>query len=57
MVSLGALAAKVFGSANERKVKAYRSKVEAINALESEVEGLTDDELRGRTEEFPSPSC
>jgi preprotein translocase subunit SecA len=50
--SLGSFAAKVFGSANDRKVKAYRSKVEAINALEPEVAKLTDDELRARTIEF-----
>ena len=52
MVSFGALAAKVFGSANDRKVKSYRSKVEAINALEADVAKLSDDELRARTAEF-----
>ncbi len=52
MVSIGALAAKVFGSANDRKVKSYRSKVEAINALEADVAKLSDDELRARTAEF-----
>ena len=57
MVSIGALgsfAAKVFGSSNDRKVKAYRGRVEAINALEPEVAKLTDDELRARTTEFRS---
>ena len=52
MVSIGALAAKVFGSANDRKVKSYRPKIEAINALEAEVAKLSDDELRARTEAF-----
>ena len=52
MVSFGALAAKVFGSANDRKVKSYRPKVEAINALESEVAKLSDADLRARTEQF-----
>ncbi|MEQ1614006.1 MAG: DEAD/DEAH box helicase, partial [Hyphomicrobiaceae bacterium] len=52
MVSIGALAAKVFGSANDRKVKSYRTKVEAINALEADVAKLSDDELRARTAEF-----
>ncbi len=52
MVSLGALAAKVFGSANDRKVKATRPKVDAINALEPEVSKLSDAELRARTPEF-----
>jgi preprotein translocase subunit SecA len=52
MLSFGALAAKVFGSANDRKIKAYRPRVEAINALEPELESLTDAELRARTETF-----
>jgi preprotein translocase subunit SecA len=52
MLSFGALAAKVFGSANDRKIKAYRPTVDAINALEPELEGLTDAELRARTEAF-----
>jgi preprotein translocase subunit SecA len=52
MLSFGALATKVFGSANERKVKKYTSSVDAINALEPEVAALTDEQLRARTEEF-----
>jgi preprotein translocase subunit SecA len=52
MLSFGALATKVFGSANERKVKKYASSVDAINALEPEVAALTDEQLRARTEEF-----
>jgi preprotein translocase subunit SecA len=47
-----ALAKKLFGSSNERKVKAMRSKVEAINALEREFEALSDAALRGKTDEF-----
>ncbi|WP_072395040.1 preprotein translocase subunit SecA [Hyphomicrobium sp. CS1GBMeth3] len=50
--SFGTLASKIFGSSNERRVKSYRSRVEAINALEPEIEKLTDDELRARTEMF-----
>ena len=50
--SLGTFASKIFGSSNERRVKGYRSRVEAINALEPEIARLTDDELRARTEEF-----
>jgi preprotein translocase subunit SecA len=46
MLSFGALATKVFGSANERKVKKYTSSVDAINALEPEVAALTDEQLR-----------
>jgi preprotein translocase subunit SecA len=48
----GAFAKKIFGSANDRRVKGYQPKVKAINALEAELEKLSDDELRGRTEAF-----
>ncbi|MFH3480654.1 preprotein translocase subunit SecA [Xanthobacter variabilis] len=49
---LGGLARKLFGSANDRRVKGYRPRVQAINAMEKEVEALSDDALRARTEEF-----
>jgi preprotein translocase subunit SecA len=49
---LGALAKKIFGSANDRRVKGYRPKVEAINALETELAALDDDQIRARTEMF-----
>jgi len=52
MLSFGALAAKVFGSANDRKIKSYRPTVDAINALEPELEQLSDSALRARTETF-----
>jgi preprotein translocase subunit SecA len=52
MLSFSALAAKVFGSANDRKIKAYRPTVELINALEPELEQLSDGELRARTDMF-----
>jgi preprotein translocase subunit SecA len=52
MLSFGGFASKIFGSSNERKVKGFRARVAAINALESEVQALTDDELRARTETF-----
>jgi len=48
----GAVARKLFGSANDRRVRKYQPRVQAINALEQELVGLTDDELRGRTDEF-----
>jgi preprotein translocase subunit SecA len=47
---LGALAKKIFGSANDRRLKTYRPKVQAINALEPELAALSDDELRARTD-------
>ncbi|MBO4121702.1 preprotein translocase subunit SecA [Cupriavidus gilardii] len=43
---------KVFGSRNERLIKQYRRTVERINALEPKFEALSDDELRGMTEQF-----
>ena len=52
MLSIGAIAAKVFGSANDRKVKTYRPRVEEINALEPEVSKLSDEQLRARTDMF-----
>ena len=46
------LLGKVFGTKNERVVKALMPKVVAINALEPQIEKLTDAELRAKTEEF-----
>src|SRR3954463_2055142 len=48
----GSLAKKIFGSVNDRRLKSYRPKVEAINAMEPELAALSDDQLRARTEEF-----
>jgi preprotein translocase subunit SecA len=52
MVGLGALARKLFGSSNDRRIKGYAPRVAAINALEPELQALTDDQLRARTAEF-----
>jgi preprotein translocase subunit SecA len=52
MVSLGALATKIFGSSNDRRLKSYNAKVPAINALEPQFEALSDEELRAKTAEF-----
>ncbi len=49
---IGSLARKFFGSSNDRRIKGYGPRVNAINALEAEVAKLTDDQLRARTEEF-----
>lgn len=49
---IGALARKFFGSANDRRVKGYQSRVNAINALEPEVSKLSDEALKARTAEF-----
>jgi preprotein translocase subunit SecA len=46
------LLGKVFGTKNERVVKALMPKVRSINALEPEIQKLTDAELRAKTDEF-----
>ncbi len=52
MISFGNLAAKLFGSSNDRLLSAYYPKIDAINALEPEIEALSDEELKARTEKF-----
>ncbi|PXW65944.1 preprotein translocase subunit SecA [Methylobacterium sp. B4] len=49
---LGALAKKIFGSSNDRRVKGFRPRVAAINALEPEIAALSDEQLRARTQSF-----
>jgi preprotein translocase subunit SecA len=49
---LASIAKAIFGSANDRQVKKYQPKVDAINALEAELAKLSDAELRGKTDEF-----
>ena len=52
MLGLGTLAKKVFGTPNDRKIKATRPLVEKINALEPEFEKLSDDDLKAKTDEL-----
>src|SRR4249920_268520 len=47
-----AIARKLFGSSNERRIKGYLPRVDQINALEKELAGLSDEALRARTEAF-----
>src|SRR4051794_28584601 len=49
---IGGLARQFFGSANDRRLKGYQSRVNAINALEPEVSKLSDEALKARTAEF-----
>jgi preprotein translocase subunit SecA len=49
---INTLLGKVFGTKNEREVKRLQPRVAAINALEAEMQKLSDDELRGKTAEF-----
>ena len=46
---LNNLAKRLFGSANDRFVKTLQGIVDAINAVEPEVEALSDDDLKART--------
>jgi preprotein translocase subunit SecA len=46
------LLGKIFGTRNERVIKSLMPNVQAINALEPEIQKLTDAELRAKTEEF-----
>jgi preprotein translocase subunit SecA len=46
------LLGKVFGTKNERVIKSLTPKVQAINALEPQVQKLSDAELRAKTDEF-----
>jgi preprotein translocase subunit SecA len=43
---------KIFGSRNERLIKKYSHSVRAINALEPQIEALSDEQLRAKTDEF-----
>ena len=43
---------KIFGSRNDRLLKQYRSGVTRVNALEAQYEQLSDEALRGKTQEF-----
>lgn len=52
MLGIGTIAKKVFGTPNDRKIKATRPLVAQINALEPEFEKLSDDEIKVRTAEL-----
>jgi len=43
---------RMFGSANDRRLKGYRPKIAEINALEPEFAALTDEQLRAKTDAF-----
>ncbi len=52
MLGLGSIAKKVFGTTNDRQVKALGPLVDKINALEPEFEALSDQGLVDKTEAF-----
>ncbi len=43
---------KTFGSTNKKIIKSFRKIAQQINALEPEMQSLSDEELAGKTEEF-----
>ncbi|SDD07699.1 protein translocase subunit secA [Ectopseudomonas chengduensis] len=43
---------KLFGSKNEREVKRLLKAVQSVNVLEEQMIALSDEQLRGKTEEF-----
>ncbi|MEM6712664.1 MAG: preprotein translocase subunit SecA, partial [Pseudomonadota bacterium] len=52
MLGLGSFATKFFGSSNDRLVKGFQARVDTINALEPEIEALSDEALKAKTDEF-----
>ena len=49
---VGKLFKKIFGSRNERLVKSMRKTVAQINAMEAEIQALSDEQLQAKTSEF-----
>jgi preprotein translocase subunit SecA len=49
---IGKALAKVFGTSNEREIKRLRPVIDQVNALEPEMQQLTDEQMRAKTEEF-----
>ena len=52
MLGFGGLAKRIFGTSNDRLIKSFQGKVEAINALEPQIEALSDEELKAQTGKF-----
>ena len=52
MLGFGTITKKVFGTPNERKIKATQPLVDKINALEPTFKALSDDEIKAKTVEF-----
>ena len=49
---LGTIAKAIFGSANDRYVRSLDRTIATINALEPQIQALSDDELRAQTQKF-----
>ncbi len=52
MLGMGKIAKKIFGTANDRYIKSLQPRINAINALEEDIQKLSDEELRAKTEDF-----
>ena len=52
MLGFGTITKKVFGTPNDRKIKATRPLIDKINALEPEFEKLLDEALIEKTQDF-----
>ncbi|WP_339861450.1 preprotein translocase subunit SecA [Paremcibacter congregatus] len=52
MLGLGKIAKKIFGTANDRYIKSLMPQVAAINALEEDIQKLSDADLKAKTTEF-----
>ncbi len=52
MAILASIAKRLFGSSNDRVLKQFQQPVRTINELEASFDALSDDELRGKTDEF-----
>ena len=49
---ISGLLTKIFGSRNQRLLKQYQRRVDAINAFEPQMQALSDEQLAGKTVEF-----
>ena len=49
---INTLLGKIFGTKNEREIKRLMPNVGAINALESQMKALSDEQLRAKTDDF-----
>ncbi len=48
----GKVAKKIFGSRNERYIKKLQKVVDQINSLETDIQALSDDDLKNQTQKF-----
>ena len=49
---IGSMLRSLFGTANDRYIKSLKKEVDAINAFEPEMQSLSDEELKAKTDYF-----